>query len=496
MHLNSSTAYKSAIKVKIRGKEYIFISTRLPFGGSPCPNDFCLLSDIVTDTINDLLECKSWDHERVHSEYYAKIPIAKPIKEEIPFAQAREMSVELPIKDRGKANVFIDNIISVAPDIGNNLGRLRAALYSVLHAFGHKMSASSTSAIPRDNLIADDKNEAEGAPEEVKICLGWTLDTRQLLVKLPFHKYTAWQCQIKDLLSKNSTDEDELGTIVGRLENVTIMLSMMGHFLNNIGHLLTQLRKRKKIHKMKLNKRVRDDLKLSLLFLDKAAKGIDMNLIVFRKPTVVHVGDASEHGMGAFASHGRAWNYLIPEELRGRAHINLLEFLTQVVSIWVDIIEGVTCPLDCILCIGDSTSALGWLRRSNFREKDEDDIEWIVKQQVARKLASLILGSETVLYHQWLKGIWNVVADSLSRDLFYLSLKSHETFLKSTCSNQLPKNFHITPLPKEICCFITSVLQQLPVKKQRLIPQKPSELAHGNVGILSSIASGCQHVST
>jgi hypothetical protein len=37
------------------------------------------------------------------------------------------------------------------------------------------MSASSTSSITRDHLIADDKNEAEGAPEEVKITLGWIL---------------------------------------------------------------------------------------------------------------------------------------------------------------------------------------------------------------------------------------------------------------------------------------------------------------------------------
>ena len=103
--------------------------------------------------------------------------------------------------------------------------------------------------------------------------------------------------------------------------------------------------------------------------------------------------------MGSFASHGRSWSYLIPHELRGRAHINLLEFLTKVISIWVDIIEGVTTPLDCILCMGDNTSAMGWLRRSNFREKGEDDLEWAVKEQVARKLANLILDSETVLYH-------------------------------------------------------------------------------------------------
>ena len=66
MHLNSITAYKSAVRVKIRGKSHIFISARLPFGGSPCPNDFCLLSDMITDTINDLLGRENWNHKEVH----------------------------------------------------------------------------------------------------------------------------------------------------------------------------------------------------------------------------------------------------------------------------------------------------------------------------------------------------------------------------------------------------------------------------------------------
>ena len=41
----------------------------------------------------------------------------------------------------------------------------------------------------------------------------------------------------------------------------------------------------------------------------------------------VHICDASEHGLGGFASHGRAWRFELPTELSGRVHINLLEFL-------------------------------------------------------------------------------------------------------------------------------------------------------------------------
>ena len=108
--------------------------------------------------------------------------------------------------------------------------------------------------------------------------------------------------------------------------------------------------------------------------------------------------------------------------------------------------------------MGDSTTAMGWLKRSNFKEKDEDDNEWLVKQQVARKLANLVLESDTMLYQQWFKGEFNTVSDSLSRDCYFLSHKLHSNFLKKSVPSQLPSNFHIKPVPTEISCFITLIL--------------------------------------
>ena len=102
--------------------------------------------------------------------------------------------------------------------------------------------------------------------------------------------------------------------------------------------------------------------------------------------------------MGGFTTHGRGWSYVIPAKLRGRAHINLLEFLAQLISIWVDISENRVQDQDCLLGMGDNTAAMGWMRRANFREKEEGDMEWLAKQRVARKLASIVLQSNTVLY--------------------------------------------------------------------------------------------------
>ena len=214
-----------------------------------------------------------------------------------------------------------------------------------------------------------------------------------------------------------------------------------------------------------------------------------MNLLTFRLPNITYICDASEYGLGGFASHGRAWSYSIPINLRNRAHINILEYLAQIISIWIDILEGITQSEDCLLSIGDNTSALGWMRRSNFRMKDESDTSWKVKQMLGRKLANLVLDSNTVLYKQWLKGQDNVVADSLSRDNYYLSANTHTRFLQLTVPQQLPNNFRIKPLPSEICSFITSTLQQLPGTQLQSSQPKPSELARGHIGYLTLVAS-------
>ena len=85
-----------------------------------------------------------------------------------------------------------------------------------------------------------------------------------------------------------------------------------------------------------------------------------MNLLTFRELDIVYICNAAEYRLGGFASHGRAWAYETPLDLRNRSHINILEYLTQTIAIWIDIIERVTKKEDCILAMGVNTSAMGW----------------------------------------------------------------------------------------------------------------------------------------
>ena len=190
LHLNNITALRSAVRVKLNELYYILISLRQPFGGAPCPSEFAVIADVITDTINDLLECKQWDHNTLYSDLADKVPAEKQLDDDIPYQQARKMSVRNTATDYGKADVYVDDIITIAVDKGENLGRITRAPITVMHAVADRTSYKNTS-IKRKDIVADDKMAAEGAAEEQKICLGWLLNTRELLVKLPTHKAIA-----------------------------------------------------------------------------------------------------------------------------------------------------------------------------------------------------------------------------------------------------------------------------------------------------------------
>jgi hypothetical protein len=147
----------------------------------------------------------------------------------------------------------------------------------VIHAIAH--SAESETHLLRQDLISDNKNDTEGSPKETKVCLGWILDTRHLLVSLPFHKLKAWDSQLVQVLSQNSVSDKDLCSVLGCLENVAMIVCMFGHFLNNIRSM--QMKVERTGHNAKLTAHARGDISLAHKFLKLAHSGVSMNLITF-----------------------------------------------------------------------------------------------------------------------------------------------------------------------------------------------------------------------
>ena len=82
------------------------------------------------------------------------------------------------------------------------------------------------------NLV--DKCIAQAAIVEENICIGWILNTRQLLVKLIEHKYKAWIADLKEFIERISVNYNDFKSFIGKLENFIIIIITMGHFMNTL----------------------------------------------------------------------------------------------------------------------------------------------------------------------------------------------------------------------------------------------------------------------
>ena len=131
---------------------------------------------------------------------------------------------------------------------------------------------------------------------------------------------------------------------------------------------------------------------------------------------------------------------------------------------WVDIINKAIPPESFLLSMGDSTLAMGWMRKSNFTNDNKNDTDTIAKLAAARHLARIVQESLSCLYTQWFRGKDNDVSESLSRD-HHLSASVLANFLSSSIPNQLPPDLNIAPLPSVIDSWLFSLLTKMPVNK-------------------------------
>jgi hypothetical protein len=140
----------------------------------------------------------------------------------------------------------------------------------------------------------------------------------------------------------------------------------------------------------------------------------------------------------------------------------------------VDLFHGVLEPEDCLLSQTDSSSASGWLRKSNFADKVDENIQLTT----TRKLANLLIESDCNLYSQWFPGDNNAITDSLSRD-FHIPDAHLSFLLESHVPEQAPFGLKILPLPPDIISWLTCLLHSQPQKEQWLRESTQSKFMLG-----------------
>jgi hypothetical protein len=434
-------------------KDTLLMALRMTFGGSPCPALWGYISDTLADICNTLIQCNDWDHNTLFDHISSSIKTPSPLPDETPFHQAKPLIVEIPKNDKGKVDIYIDDTIAITPDLSNNVSRMVSAVPLAIRSITCPLNHLDE--IPRNDIISMKKFEAEGKMEEVKIVLGWQINTRSLTISLPPDKHNKWSKNIESMISNHKVSHKNLEVLLGRLNHVASIIPILRHFLGRLRHALLRSTKHNWTYLRLCEK---SDLHLIQSYLDEAKKGISLNNLVFRKPSIIYRSDACEFGLGGYnITSGNAWRFELPLQCRLKTSINSLEFIACVITIWIDIQNNQIPQESCILSQSDSSSASGWLRKSNFSDSTDE----IIQMTTARHLAHLILHSKSCLYSQWFAGDENLVSDSLSRD-FHLTDFELTILITSSVPEQVPFGFQIHPLPTKIVSWVTSLLQNQP----------------------------------
>ena len=449
-----------------------YISLRLTFGGAPNPPTWCMFSEIVTDLANEISQCLAWDPAQVRSPAQLVAPPPKRLDATIPLRPGRKMAVAMPTQgpNSGRVDGFIDDLINVFIDTPDNCRRLPHVVPLAMHVTSRPHAGDAEEPIVRRPLLSLPKLLAEGSPAEVQIVLGWRLDTRRMLIALPDDKFNAWSEDLGQILSEPRCRFEDLDQMVGRLNHSSFVLPFARHFMGRIRALL--IPRRHKNCMIPVQNEAREDLALWDTILQRANKGVSINLIVTREPTRICWSDACPFGLGGYSLSGRAWRLRMPlnHPLRGHSGVNnLLEFIAMVVNVWLECLGSEPDDFPCIMAIGDSTSAIGWLFKT--AGLDPSVAMHGAHLMVARHLAHLLISYNYCLASQHIRGDLNVVADLLSFSGAGERGKPHplahddppndvltERFL-SILTEQVPANFSISQLPSEILSWVTQVLQ-------------------------------------
>ena len=180
--------------------------------------------------------------------------------------------------------------------------------------------------LPRPDAASIRKLLAEGGLEERITFLGWLINTRLLAIALIPNKAAAWRAEVENMIAgRKAVKLRDIQRLLGRLNHVCFIIPDAKHFMNNLRKMeyLAEFRK-----KVKLSHTTVEDLKLWLIFLESACRGISINRVVFRKPTIASFSDALETRIGGFCPKtGVIWRHEFSNANQAAFTLNAKEYL-------------------------------------------------------------------------------------------------------------------------------------------------------------------------
>jgi hypothetical protein len=324
---------------------------------------------------------KIWDPQTVHAPCQHLVPDMRLMDDSIPFTKGGELIVDIPVDARGTGDIYIDDLIQATVVIEGTDNPIQCKCATLLAIDTCVRPKHANEPIPRKDMEARNKLQAEARLEEQKTVLGWLFDTQRLLVKLPTNKFIVWTNIIEEVMQNGTTTVKEMESVIGSLVHHGMAILFVYHFLSRLRDLQVRAKTKQAI---RIREECMKNLNLMINMIRIAHEGISMNVIVYQEPTHIYRSDSCPAGLGGYSDSSFAWRFYLGKGLQFRTTNNLLEHIAAIITPWVDIIRGRLRPGDCALSMTNSTTLERWLRKTNFSELKEDKEQAIVRLEVAR----------------------------------------------------------------------------------------------------------------
>ena len=167
---------------------------------------------------------------------------------------------------KGRGDSFIDDCVKCFLAIAVVIKRHTASAPLDIHV-SMRPNAGDAEPTPRQEMLSLSKLQAEGTPSEVMLVLGWLINTRRLLISLPWDKYALWSEQLRSLIDKGASRK-ELESLLGRLTHASYVIPLAHNFLSHLRNKFKIMRHGRQTYKF--NKEEEEDLLLWSFYLEKA----------------------------------------------------------------------------------------------------------------------------------------------------------------------------------------------------------------------------------
>ena len=87
------------------------MALHLTFGGAPGPYEWGVVLESICDLSIAIMQDEKWNPSHIQSPDGCHVPPPKILDESIPFAEGKDLIVDVPVDARGVEDVYIDNTI-------------------------------------------------------------------------------------------------------------------------------------------------------------------------------------------------------------------------------------------------------------------------------------------------------------------------------------------------------------------------------------------------